>query len=233
MTFIDNESELLAEHQAQKEAAEAARKMEQEKKWEEQRVKAREAEAIARASRIKAHSFIFEAIAHEISRRPHWECQHDGELRLTITSQGFTLNKDYLPLHVENRQERLSAWRSRETSQLQVTIGSYGERKTYPQKKDGSFSYDKIADRVCEWAQGKIETAKTERGKQNNSGRTSEWLASHPGIKEYYGAMRVSPSSVDGSPLFVKIEISRAMDEETATALYDFLVARGFVKKEG
>lgn len=233
MTFIDNEADLLAEHQAAKEAAEAARRAEEEREYEAIRAKQREAEQAARAKRVVVYGPIYDAIAAAVAAEAGWACQHDGDLHLKVTHDGYTVNADY-QISIDHRRERVSSYRSRETDQLQVTV-SGSERKVFPQKKDKSFSYDKIADVVRSWASWKISGAKAEANKKANAEPVAFFRADHPGLSDYYGAMRVFAAATTdpGRPLMVKLDVTRAMSYDDAHAIYEVLVARGLIKKEG
>lgn len=60
-----------------------------------------------------------------------------------------------VPLNLETAHTSTSSWHSRENG-FKFVVGNYGNKSTYPQKKDGSFNYEKIASTWIEKTKAKM-----------------------------------------------------------------------------
>lgn len=103
----------------------------------------------------------------------------------------------------------------------------------FPQKKDGTFSYEKIACELVGYVYKAVNAAKAAAAKASVSDVVGIFRRKH-GIDPYYGngAMKAEASSVGAEkPLFVTVEIKRAMSVVEAEKLTEVLTELGFMKK--
>jgi anion-transporting ArsA/GET3 family ATPase len=106
-----------------------------------------------------------------------------------------------------------SKWHSHKTG-TKVVIGGYGG-KTFPQKKDGSFSYDKIAVAVRE-----IHNSRTAKAVQEQKEKTrheankviQQRICKAFGLSEYGS---VSPAKYADNKVALKLELTLTEDQAT------------------
>lgn len=67
-----------------------------------------------------------------------------------------------------------SSWRRKYTGKIRCRVGDYGDRQSFPQRKDGTFSNDKIAQKLlnCVWAA--IREAELNNQKKSNATAVAE-----------------------------------------------------------
>jgi len=113
-----------------------------------------------------------------------------------------------------------SSWHSHKTG-TKVVIGGYGG-KTFPQKKDGSFSYDKIAAAVREIHNSRI-AANVKEQKEKTRHETNKVIQQRIckafGLTEYGP---VSPAKYADNKVNVKLDLT--LTESEATELLQALV---------
>lgn len=122
-----------------------------------------------------------------------------------------------------------SSWRSRPNGKIRVSVGSFGSRTSYPQKKDGTHNYAKIASRLVGLANAEIAKKRAEAQAARNAGGAEE-LRKELGLQEYWGTMRVNTSSRKDKPIKVGVEIKQEMTADEARALHAALKNLGYVK---
>lgn len=61
-------------------------------------------------------------------------------------------------------------WYGGYTGKIRASVGGYGNRKSYPEKKDGTLSYDKIADSIYELYRSKVAKAEYESKRRSKIG---------------------------------------------------------------
>lgn len=216
MTFIDDEAELLREHQAQKAAREAAREAEEEAAREARR----KAEAQKRWDRERP---IWDGIARHLSEGTRVRDPETGQ----ITWDGVKL------VWLVDIQEVHAGAKWWPTGKLKVTVGEYGNRTTYPQRKDGTFAYDKMAIKLAEIVSRRRRQEKARSQGAINSQVVKE-LKESLGLESYGSEFQYT----DDPARPVQVEFKRSMSVDQAKAVYKALRALGIQigypkKKEG
>lgn len=128
-----------------------------------------------------------------------------------------------------------SDWHRRETGKIRVTVGNYGDKTQFPQRKDGAHSYDKIAELAVNKMRNAEERQRREQeaiDSQMLNAKVINPLRDRLGLNEHYGAMTVAASNSTEKPAFVRVDIRKAMTVEQAVALHEALLSLGLVKKE-
>lgn len=93
-------------------------------------------------------------IAKELAAILRSENQHYPELKIEALQMNygedafvrFTGGPYLTAIDVKTERETGSSWRRNANGKIRITIGEYGERKSFPQKADGTFNFDKIVD---------------------------------------------------------------------------------------
>lgn len=132
-----------------------------------------------------------------------------------------------------------SSWRSTETDKYQIVVGDYGNKKRFPEKKDGSFSYAAIAEQLkrnidaynARIKASSKESAMYELSRANRVVR--EAVAKQLGISEYRSDFSMEGSEVETGKVFVSVKLGKTCNKEEAVALFNALVAAGFITQDG
>jgi hypothetical protein len=103
--------------------------------------------------------------------------------------------------YVEEREHH-SSYRSRPSGKLRLSIGAWGDRASYPQRKDGSFSYDKIAVVLRGMASRKKVEAAMEAARAANANSVAA-LQQELNLPDYSGV--VAASSNPEKPVLVDL----------------------------
>ena len=222
--MLTNEAELLAEREAQRAAEAAAKAAAKEAAIELRRAEARKQEAAARAKRHAAELPHLQAIGRALPAGTKWSI--DGDNRFVIEGIDVTHRLSFETTYARS----YSSFRTGAATGQRITVCRYGERTSYPQRKDKTFNYAAIADKLLYAAQAEAEANKRERQKLRNEGQASA-LKAELGLPDYYGAMRLSASPVTSLPVFVTMEIKQSMTAEQVRILHAALLAAGIIKK--
>ena len=186
-----------------------------------------EAKRMERDSRIKRERSIYEGIAAEIRglTTPHTVVlAEDNKLTVDgIETSWF--------MEVKEEWSGASVWISQKrTGKLRVTVGEYGDRKSFPQRKDGSFNYGEIALLLVNRAGRKLMDQRMERNRISNRDAAKQ-LGDELGLNDWSGIMTVAAASTGAAkPVFVKVKIEQAMSEAEARELHAALLALGYIK---
>jgi hypothetical protein len=209
MINLTNEAELMAEHQAQAEAAlraeEAARRAAEEKASEEWRAE-RAAERAASNARVEKH-------LKQIK-------QHLPTAMNVIISDGCITIDGIRPQWEFKERYTSSTWRSRPTGTYQFTVGDWGDRKVFPQRKDGTFSYAKLAEQMLHQVQV-VKVRQELRDAQENNKLFAAAIREEFGI-DHWSSM-VTPSQADQKPIHLRVSINRAVTTERAREILTIL----------
>lgn len=188
-----------------------------------QSIKAQHEEAFRMAQQkiIDAESALWikhvEKIADILSDRKH-------NVVVKTSPKTFTVDGINCTWWIEFKEEYTSStWRSRPTGKLRMTVGEYGDRQSYRQKTDGTFSYDKAADKIESYVirQTRANDAQSRRNANKNVVAEFRKLAD---VTEY-GWFGVSDDLE--RPVRVKIDINRSMSVDEAFKLVEALKAIG------
>jgi hypothetical protein len=213
-----NETELLAEHNAAKEAA----RIVEEAKLEAEREQRRKLEQDERANaNIKNSKHLHEIVKH-IPKARRWLIV-ESDFKLFIDGVDCSWNYEF------RAEWTNDTWRSRPTGRHRFSLGDYGSRKSFPQRKDGTFNYKAIAEDLCYYADRQISKATIENTRKYNAACVAK-MQHDLGLEEYWGPMAISPSADEASPVFVKVKIERAMTPSETIALHTALKGLGLVK---
>ena len=197
--------------------------------------KKQKAVAEARANNLLRHA---NAIMVELQR-----CAPDRQFKVGVDFdvayvQEVSKQLSQLPsIHVKlEREASSSRWRSGiPNGKMRAVVGEYGDKVTYPQRKDGSLNYAKIAEEAIKRLLSReaflYERHKMENTKARNAAVVRAFNEER-GLMEYYGSFRVSASAVKDKPAMVKVDIQQAMTFDEAAKLHAALLQLGYVKKE-
>lgn len=122
-----------------------------------------------------------------------------------------------------NNEYSGSSWRRTATGKLRLTFGDYGDRQSYKQKNDGTFSYDKIADKIESYVVHKANIANATARRSVNKTVVAEFrkLAD---VTEY-GWFGVSDDLQ--KPVQVNINLNRSMSVDEAFKFVEALKVVG------
>lgn len=162
--FINNMDELQAEYLAEKQAAKAKAKAEQEAKWEADRVERNKVEAVARAKRNAHQSITLRKIAEQVVLQKHKAEVIEEDAKLIIDGVDTHWRLDF----VQERSHQ-SSWRSTPTGRTRLTVGGYGNRVSFPQRKDGTHNYAEIARMLINYADSQNHEAALKAQQQVNA----------------------------------------------------------------
>ena len=113
------------------------------------------------------------------------------------------------------RREHISSWRSKATGKFNVTVGDYGARKTFPERKNGSHNYQAIGAELISYAARVNRRKAAERQTRSNETAVADIRAEF-GLKNY-GA--VQASSDPEKPIKFKWSVDRAMTADETRRL--------------
>lgn len=161
---------------------------------------------------------------------PRFDEEHLRWVPSTLTSpKGYQFY-----VSIKEQRQHLSSWRSAPTGKLRIIAGDFGERTNYPERKDGSFNYEAIAQYIVT-AMRASRRRQTMNANQAANKHTAEVLREELGMKEWASEFKISASSNGELPVLVEIQIKKSMTPEQARAVHAAMVAAGLVspKKEG
>lgn len=111
------------------------------------------------------------------------------------------------------------------TGSYQIQFGGYGERKTYPRLKDGTFNYSKIADEMVALI-GHSSTRRNRLERESANYALSNKLAEQ--LESEFKSVRATISGTGGDAARVKVKIEDLFTPEEARQL---LAARALLDK--
>lgn len=126
---------------------------------------------------------------------------------------------------IEIKEEHTSTgmWSSRPTGKLRLTVGDYGDRVSYKQKTDGTFSYDKIAAKIESYVRHRTNINDSQDRRKVN--RTiSDQFRKDNDLTEYGW---FTNSDDLKSPIRVVMNMSRNMTVDQATKFVEALKIAG------
>lgn len=188
MTNLD---ELKDEYEADKAAKEAAEKAarEADDAWDsmfyraEQEDRDREKRELYRKwyNRILIHS----GIKGEVRQRVHEEYGYP-------IYDFFVDGEDVcFDIHIEDDYEKVSSWRSRPTGHKKVVIGFYGDRKTFRKRKDGTYNWKLMGEKLQEIAATRRRRKEHEAAVNASSAKAAN-LRQELGLSTYCSAIDCS-----------------------------------------
>lgn len=95
--------------------------------------------------------------------------------------------------YVQERTSSTYSWRSKPTGKLRLSIGDYGSRRSFPQRKDGGHNYEEVAAILCSLvAQKKSRDLATANQQRNRA--TAEAIRKEFNLPEYHDLVAPSAS---------------------------------------
>ena len=122
-----------------------------------------------------------------------------------------------------------STWRAHPTGRLRVAIGNYGNRTSYPSRKDGSFNYEAMANGLVNAALTRKAMEKAQKFQSANE-QVADQLRAELGIKRYWNAVSFDGSTEEVNPIKIKFNLDRAVTKERAIEIYNGLKALGLAE---
>lgn len=127
----------------------------------------------------------------------------------------------YTFIAFEGERTRISSWRSQANGKMRMSVGHYGERTSYPQRKDGSFNYEAAAQHIVNCVHKAHYEAKAKAAVANNW-RALTSMKEEFGLKEHSSVLR--SSGAEGKFIF---KLEGSMTEEQVRAILTAAVNAG------
>jgi hypothetical protein len=144
--------------------------------------------------------------------------------RLTIDGVDVT---GYLAFEAERR----SKYFGESTGRLRCSVGTIGERKSYPERKDGTFNYASIAEDLVDIAVRKNMRERIAATEKANVPIVSA-LRQELGAPDYFSPIELRASDLTDRPVLVTLKWTARMTVEDARRVYAGLVDLGIVGKK-
>jgi hypothetical protein len=141
---------------------------------------------------------------------------------LGVHIDGLDFNQDMV---------RYSSWRSEPNGKVSIIVRPYGyvgKTNRYPQKKDGTHSYDKIAQDVYNYAKAAVEDRKVKDVLDINLSTLREFAKANDIVLGIYGEGMVQASKDAKAP--VSLHINGNFTFEDAAEIIKILKKTGHVK---
>ena len=213
---------IAAEEAAKKAKDEEARKKAEAENARRHAVLAKPAEVIVAALKRRAPNRQFKARYTEYGRAYIDEVRKDNQYS----------RLPHLCLEMELSG---STWHRHENGRVRIAVGEYGNKTSFPQRKDGTHNYERIAELAVDsmLAREKQDKAQNEAAaarKYNEQGVVD--LRKTLRARRYDSTFSLSPASSVEKPVFVEVKISRSMTFSETEKLFKALLALGLVQQE-
>lgn len=119
-------------------------------------------------------------------------------------------------------------WHGKSTGRVFYRVGDYGDRTIFKVRKDGSVRWDDMAALVYRLARKRAAERRASAQSNANTGVVKTFREKN--FK--YGGYDFTTSSSPEKPIFVKVEIKKAMTETEAQELLDLLRAKGWYSRD-
>jgi hypothetical protein len=122
-----------------------------------------------------------------------------------------------------------------QTGKLRVVVGRYGNRTSFPQRKDGSHSYYKIAQALIGIAARHAQEAQVARARADAKPTVDALVRKYGkkiGEDHWYtpGGLNLKPSQSPDKPVFIEFKLGGAVTAERAEQIIEGLAALGLYK---
>ena len=215
-TFTDIEAEAFAEHEAAKVAQKAKEEAEYQVKWAAQM-------EINKQNRIKEN---LRQSGHLVKIAMFVNATHISENKLhvaTVDAESFKLIIDGVDVswfYKLDEEWTKSSWHSKRTGKYRFVTGDYGNRTSYPERKDGTFNYAAIAEKLIGEANKKNRQLQADRQRNNNMNEVRDLISEvFPDQERSKYQDAIAPSAVADKPVFFSLKISQAMTVDEARKL--------------
>jgi len=180
------------------------------------------------AFRIKRDLPTYQGIANALQNKTvAGEVVFDAE-NLTITVKGIRVYFD-----VSEERTSISTWRSRPNGKVRITVGDYGNKTSYPQRKDGTHNYGAIATTLLNDVEQKIVQGKADAARKANAAIVPTLRREYDFKYEYSGQgiadVNVGPSSTVDKPVSLTFKYAGSVTVERAKEIMDALKALGLM----
>lgn len=210
MITIENEAELLAEHNAAKTAVKEA----EDAKWRAEQATRDAARRATYAAQITPH---LEQIAKHIPATAYEPTIREG--RLFIKDRDTCFDFDF-----KEHFAKTSSWRSIRTGKWKFVVGRYGDRSTFPELAKGGFNYAKIADKLVDCYNRRAAQDQSEHNRRTNE-QVVAALKQKLNLRSYDWSLQ--PSQRADKPVHFKVTMDRTLTADEAEALVKALTPYG------
>lgn len=149
--------------------------------------------------------------------------EHEGRFGLKVLG----CDAEY-SMEITEESTHHSSWRSSKNGKFRVAVGEWGDRKSYPQRKDGSHNYESIADDLRRHARIRMHRKAVEAGHEHCR-EVIKGIQEVYGLKSYGSGITLKSTAQPGHP--VRVEFEKAMTAEDAGRLIELLRENGFLAK--
>lgn len=191
-----------------------------------------------RAARVVEKNAVIVQLLPHLKGEGAWHNADKG----TLAIDAFDVTSRF---YLEDEYRSLSSWRTEPNGRKRLVVleetlkwnraqnrNVRGDvRRSFPQRKDGSFNYKEAASCLVAYAQRRRADAITSRNKEANENVAAS-LRNELGLSEYYGPLQMSPSAVVGKPVSVKVSFSAAMTVDEARAVHAALKSLGVITEK-
>ena len=133
-------------------------------------------------------------------------------------------------VHVDVKEERtdVSQWQSVPNGKLRVVTGDYGDRKNYPQRKDGSFDFEKIGAWLVQDMRRMAERREAQAVREGSADMLAN-LRAELGLRELGGKCRLYASGDAEAPVHIDFSLSQNVSADKAREIVNALKALGLI----
>lgn len=218
--IFENEAEMLFDHQYEQALKDNVEfDAEQERRrlyWVKQDAERAAANAARVVRELPARKAIVAAV-----EAPHAASLNEetGEIVIDGVTVGYALD-------FKEERTQISSWRSRPNGKTRITVGGYGDRRSFPQRKDGTHNYEEIASALVAYAVRKNAQATAQNVTEQNKELAKE-LCVELNVNDYWGTMQIKPSAQVVGKVAVKVDFHKTMSPAKARELHATLKALG------
>lgn len=115
--------------------------------------------------------------------------------------------RPYTDIDFSYEHKGYNSWHPKETDRLRIAVGPYGSRKSFPQKKDGSFNYRAIAEIIFEGVVSHMVRAERDNVENGNNKLARKLLDAH-GFEKDSWRCPVKGSTSKEKPIALNISFS-------------------------
>ncbi len=221
---LTNLDEFMSEHLEAKARAEAEAQAEKDRKYAEQQAKWDADRAAARKIKLAKERSFYETLARWMRMMRPTTADRVSVVTLDENNE----LKVRFGNHVVQASRALETWN---WSMVRVnTGGSWSSRSRFPQKKNGSYSWERMAIDVWAWVDRQIADAKTDAVRDANKDEATA-LRHKLRIKSYSSNPDIEVSATVGKPVKVKVSINHSMTSEQAERVINFLKDEGLLNE--
>lgn len=142
------------------------------------------------------------------------------------------VNGQNMEFRFDMREERTSStFHRRASGKIRVLVGPWGEKEQFPQRKDGTHNYEKMARSLVRHAE-RERLAIIARCNREDNEVLVDALRDELGLSRYSRPVYLNATTDASRPVHFDLEIKRRMTVQEARDLYAILKAAGLVGDE-